>query len=543
MSKVAQYLQEHVNGEVMTSEDAREYFATDGSIFKLVPQIVLYPRTENDIRKSTRFAWQLAERGRKMSITARGSGTDLGGAAIGSGLVIVFPAHMNKILALDSGRGTVTIQPGINYGKLQQTLHTHALFLPPFPASLEYSTVGGAIANNAGGEKSVKYGTTKDYVRNLRLVLSNGEVLITGRVNKKELNKKKGLPTFEGEIYRAIDGLLTDNADLLDSFGVNTSKNSAGYNLWDIKRKDGSFDLTPLIVGSQGTLGIVSEATLETEVHNPLKTLIVSKFNTITDACRAVDALNKLDPSALELVDDKLLNFLDKHNPNQLKGILDPPYPKIVLLTEFDDVANRIQAKKSRKASKLLKKMSIEHFVSTDLHEQEDYWKIRHSAAAVIWQNIGSKKSLPIIEDGIVPVQKLEEFIKNIYKIFNDFELEVAVWGHAGNANLHVQPFIDLGQVGDRQKAYKLIDAYYRMIIDMGGSTSAQHNDGRLRAPYLPLMYGSEIYNIFTKVKQVFDPYDILNPGVKTGVHLKDIQQITRTEYSIKHLYDHMPRT
>src|SRR6476469_3287577 len=184
MSKVAHYLQEHLMGEVMTSTDARRYFATDNSILQLAPALIAYPRNENDVRKSARFTWQLAERGRFIPITARGSGTDQTGASLGSGIMLVFPAHMNRILELDTKANTVTIEPGINYGKLQQALHTHGRFMPPYPSSVEYSTVGGAISNNASGEKSVKYGDTRAYVQSLRVVLANGEVIETGRISK-----------------------------------------------------------------------------------------------------------------------------------------------------------------------------------------------------------------------------------------------------------------------------------------------------------------------------------------------------------------------
>jgi glycolate oxidase len=172
MSKVAHYLQEHLLGEVMTSVDARRYFSTDASIFTLAPSIIVYPRNENDVRKTSRFAWQLAERGRVIPITARGWGTDMSGGALGSGIMLVFPAHMNRIVELDQKTGVVVVEPGLNYGRLQQTLQTHERFLPPFPASIEFSTIGGAVANNAAGEKSVKYGVTREYVKSLRVVLA-----------------------------------------------------------------------------------------------------------------------------------------------------------------------------------------------------------------------------------------------------------------------------------------------------------------------------------------------------------------------------------
>ncbi|HEY5668071.1 MAG TPA: FAD-dependent oxidoreductase, partial [Candidatus Saccharimonadales bacterium] len=142
MSKVAHYLQEHLMGEVMTSADARRFFATDASILSITPALVVYPRNENDIRKTARFTWQLAERGRVIPMTARGAGTDLGGAALGTGIMLAFTAHMHKLLEFDSKSGVVTVEPGMNYAKLEQTLHTHDRFLPPYPASVEYSTVG-----------------------------------------------------------------------------------------------------------------------------------------------------------------------------------------------------------------------------------------------------------------------------------------------------------------------------------------------------------------------------------------------------------------
>lgn len=545
MSKVAHYLEEHLLGEVSTSADARKYFSTDGGVFELMPSIVVYPRGENDVRKTARFCWQLAERGRVVPITARGSGTDQGGAALGNGIMLVFPAHMNKITEFDTKSGIAVVQPGVNYGKLQQTLHVHSRFLPPYPSSIEFCSIGGAIANNAAGEKTVKYGATRDYTKGLRLVLANGEVITTKRLSKRELNKKLGLSSFEGEIYRNLDALVEENKDLLTKLELNVTKNSAGYALNEVKKKDGSFDLTPLIVGSQGTLGIVTEASIETEAYNPHSTLIMAFFDDIQVAEAAVLDLRNLPdiPSALEMVDKNLLDFVHEHNPNQLRDIIDPPFHKLVMLIEFDNQSERVQKKMAKKAMKILNKYQVTYQVETDMEEQEKLWKIRHSAAAVISHTEGSKKALPIVEDGVVPVERFNEYLGRVYEIFEKHHLKIALWGHAGNANLHMQPFLDLSQVGDRQKVFKIIDDYYNMVIELGGSTSGEHNDGRLRAAYLRKLYGDDLYVLFQKTKQIFDPYNTLNPGVKIDVKLEDIKPLLRNEYSMEHLYDHMPRT
>lgn len=545
MNKVAHYLQEHLVGEVMTGTDARRYFATDTSIFTITPAIVVYPRNENDVRKTTRFTWQLAERGRIIPVTARGAGTDQGGAAIGPGIIMSFPAHLNRILEFDGKTGLVTIEPGINYGKLQQTLHTHNRFLPPFPASLEFSTVGGAIANNASGEKTVKYGNTRDFVRSLRVVLANGEVIETKRLTKRELSKKLGLATFEGEIYRNLDALLDDSSALLKQPGPNVTKNSAGYDLADIKRKDGTFDLTPLFVGSQGTLGIVTEATLSTVPHNPNTTLIAAFVDDLAVAEEVIADLRKLSekPSAIEVVDSKLLDFVQSHNPNQLRGILNPPFPRLVILIEFDNISERSQKRMVKKATKILTKQQVSFQVETDPHKRDELWKIRHSAAAVTAHSEGTAKALPIIEDGIVPMDRFKEYIEGVYALFARHKLQAAIWGHAGDANLHIQPFLDLAQLGDRQMIFKLMDEYYALIMSLGGSTSGEHNDGRLRAPFLEKQYGPDMYDLYRKVKQIFDPYNTLNSGVKINVGIDDLKPILRQEYSLDHLYQHMPRT
>ena len=543
MNKAAHYLQEHLLGEVLADKDILKYFSTDGGVFEVMPSFIVYPQNEQDVRKSARFVWQLAERGRIVPITARGRGSDQAGAAIGSGMMMVFPPHMNRILELDAKGGEVTVEPGLVYGKLQQTLHTHGLFLPPYPSSIEFATMGGAVANNAAGEKTIKYGNTRDFTKKLRVVLANGEVIETGRINKKDLNKKMGESSFEGQIYRALDKLIEENKTAIDSMDRSVTKNSAGYAIGQVRGKDGSFDLTPLMVGSQGTLGIVTEITFNTAHYNPQTTLFAANIDDLDVAKDVVLELRKLPeiPSAIEVVDENLLKFIDEHNPNQLKGIVEKPFSKLVVLIEFDNTNERVRKKLEKKTKKILEKRGVDFQVETEAHKKEKLWKIRHSAAAVVAQSLGKAKALPIIEDGVVPVDKFKEYLEGVYEIFNKYNLKIAVWGHAGNANLHMQPFLDLSAVGDRQKVFKIIDDYYSMVIKLGGSTSGEHSDGRLRGPYLKKLYGKEVYDLFRKIKQIFDPHEVLNPGVKMDVTTDDVKPLLRKEYSMKHLYDHLP--
>lgn len=525
------------------SPAVRRYFSIDGSIFSITPTVVVYPRNENDVRKAARFSWQLAERGRNIPITPRGLGSDRSGAAIGGGILMVFPGHMNKVLEFDSKTGNVIVEPGISFGKLQQTLHTHGRFLPPFPASLEYSTVGGAISNNSGGEKSVKYGNMLNYVRSLRVVLANGEVIETKRISKRELNKKLGLATLEGEIYRSIDALIEENTELIKGLDLAVSKNTAGYNLNAVKNKDGSFDLTPLLVGAQGTLGIITEAEISTELHNPSTTLVVAHFDDLRLAEQTIQELSSSSekPSSLEAIDGHLYELINRQNPSQLKGLVDKPYPKLSLFIEFDNLSPRVQKRLAKKIQKQLKRNQIDCVIETEDEGKEKLLKLRHAVAVAMAQSEGHAQALPILDDGIVPVQRLSDYFTAVYALRDRYNLQTGLSGHAGDANLKMHPYMDISQVGDRQRIFKVMDDYYKMIIGLGGSTSGEHGDGRLRAPYLKELYGAELYALLHKVKLAFDPYGTLNPGVKVGVTLDDIKPLLRSEYSLDHLLNHLP--
>ncbi len=544
MSKVAFYLQEHLLGEVMTSSDARSYFSTDNSVLSIEPLLVVYPRNENDVRKTARFAWQLAERGKIIPITARGSGTDQTGGAIGTGMVLAFTAHMYRILEFDSKSGSIKVEPGINFGKLQQSLHTHGRFLPPMPSSGEYSTVGGAIANNSSGSNLIKYGDLKNYVTKLRVVLSNGEVIETGRLSARELNKKLGLTNFEGEIYRNLDTLIEEEIEIIRKQDIKVSKNNAGYNLIDIKRKDGSFDLTPLFIGSQGTLGIVTEIEALSAAYNPETVLLMASCDSTEQLQNIVRELKELPavPSSIEVVDGNLLNEAVAINPNVLNDLIDKPYPSFLIFVEFDISADRQLKKMVKKANKILDRHASNIKIEYDKSEQEKLWKIRDTSSYVMSHNNETNRSVPLIGSGAVPVKNLAQFIDGIYKLFEKTTLPAAIWGHIGDGIIHLQPRLDIGQVGDRQKVFRLIEDYVELVKSLDGTISSEGNDGRLFTPYLSNFYPTELLELFSKVKSIFDPYNLLNPGVKFDTTVDDLKNLLRHDYKLAKLYDHLPR-
>lgn len=541
MKSLIHDLSNQLSGEVTSSEQTRDFFSTDGSIFKVKPQIVIYPRNESDVVNTVKYLNWKTQEGTKVAITARGKGTDQGGGALGDGAVLVFPAHMKGLK--DITTTTVTVEPGMIYSHLQGILQSHWRFLPPYPASIDFCTVGGAVANNAAGEKTLKYGSTRNWVKNLKVVLSNGDVIITGKLNKKELKKKKSQSDFEGHLYREVDRLLVENKEMLHNSKLTVSKNSAGYDLWDVRGSDGSFDLSQLIVGSQGTLGIVTEITFHTAAYNPQTNLLVGHFDDLKKAEDAVRKILPLDPSAVEMVDYHTLDFMRQNKPEMLRGIDIDDLPQLILLVEFDDHKPKDRIKKAKKAHKILSEFTkIVHSADT-INEQTELWRIRRGAAAVIWTQPGAKKALPIIEDGVVPVENLSAYLDSAYGLFKKYGIKIATWGHAGNGNMHLQPFLDLSNMRDRAKVFELTDEYYKMVIKYHGSITAEHNDGIMRGPYLKEMFGAKVYSLFEEVKDMFDPLHILNPGIKLGVTKEDAMVKMRKEYSMDQLYEHLPST
>lgn len=539
MSTLVKEMQEKLDGEVVYDAHSRDFFSTDGGIFKVTPKLVVYPNNEKDVIEVLRFNHNLVPKKKALPITARGKGTDQGGASLSEGISLVFPAHMRKLVEMH--KDTVTVQPGMIFAHLESVLKSHGRFLPPYPASVDFCSIGGALANNAAGEKTLKYGPMRNYIAGLRVVLHNGDVIETFRLTKKELAQKKKQGDLEGELYRKVDELIETNREVISKARPTVSKNSAGYNLWDIKGKDGSFDLSQLIVGSQSTLGVITEASLYHIPFNKNTTLLVGYFDSVEKMRQAVVEIAPLVPSSQELVDDQVINFVLEKQPGLVANLLPEQMPKVVLLVEFDDEKQKVQKKKTKSAEKILNKYAFETKISNNKLEQDHLWKIRRQAAAVIWMQQGPKKALPIIEDGIVPLEHFDEFVKQAYGLLDKYKVKNAVWGHAGNGHLHIQPFMDLSNIRDRHKIYALSDEFYKMVLKLGGSISGEHNDGIMRGGYLRQMYGPELYGLFKEIKKLFDPYNLLNPRSKLGATKEYGQVHLRKEYSMKHLSEHMP--
>lgn len=533
MNKIAQYLNEHILGEVATDKATRQAFSTDASILSLMPDIVAYPRVTNDIRKIARFSWQLADKGHILPITPRGGGSDQTGAAIGKGLILNTTAHMNTIFELDSKQRLVRVQPGVGFKTLNDTLALWGLQVPSYPASAAYSSIGGAIANNASGMMSGKYGGTASWVKQLEVVLANGDILQTGRLSKRELNRKKGLQTFEGEIYRAIDNLITDNKELIEDKINANARDNVGYSgIIDVKQKDGSFDLAPLFVGSQGTLGIVSEVIMKAETYSHQQTVALAVFDSYDHARDAVDQIVPHGPSILEIIDGQLFDEARRRG-KKYAFLAEKKKVGAVVLFAFDDPSERAQKKKIKRLHKVFEKSGNTLIVAKDEPTQLELLAVRDVSFVALHPDDDEASAPPLFDGAYVPFERFEDFEKAATKLAEKYHVQMPLYGHALESIFHARPIFHLHKVGDRQKVLKLLSDYVNLVEAHGGHMIGQAAEGRLKAPFAHKGLDDDVKQLYKDIKSIFDPFGILNPGVKQPGELRPVVEALRSEYSL----------
>lgn len=533
MSKIAQYLNEHLQGEVTVAGAVRERFSTDASILKITPDLVVHPRSTNDIRKVARFSWQLAEKGHKLSITARGGGSDQTGAAIGSGVIVNMLAHMTTIFEVESKQKLVRLQPGVTFDTLNDALKLQGLVVPAYPASSAYSTVGGAIANNASGIMSSKYGSIGEWVSQLEVVLANGDVIQTGRVSKRDLNRKKGQQDFEGEIYRGIDTILNEKAELIDSIAADVPDN-VGYNIVDVWRRDGSIDLTPLFVGSQGTLGIMSEVIMKA-IEREKEPLVGAIAFTTYEAMRdGLDQLRGLNPTVLELIDGRLFESAiarGKRYPLYAEARGNGDVAAIVLI-EFDSHSGRAKKHAGKKIAKLFEKDDdVLSVIEKDADKVAELRALRGVTAISMTPDKNSVSAPPLLDGVYIPPERFEDFMKATAELEKKHHVELALYGHAAQSVYYARPLLDLTKAADRQRVYKLLNDWSQIVAAHGGHLVAEAGEGRLKAPFAYKHLDDDIAELFESIRRVFDPEGTLNAGVKQHGDLKQLVSATRSDY------------
>ncbi|HEY4520666.1 MAG TPA: FAD-binding oxidoreductase [Candidatus Paceibacterota bacterium] len=536
--------EQEFKGRTLTGPKIKDY-CRDASIFEICPEAVTYPKDASDLYTLVRFVIDERSRDPSVSLTARSAGTDMTGGPLNDSIILDFTRYFKNIVYI--GLDKAVVQPGVYYRDFEKEASKRDLLLPSYPASKELCTVGGMVANNSGGEKSLLYGKTERYTKKLKVVLSDGHEYIFEPLNKDQLEEKKKMHTFEGRIYREIYDLIEEQYDLIQKARPSVSKNSAGYALWNVWNRE-TFDLTKLFVGSQGTLGLITEITFQLVKPNPFCQLLVIFLNDLKPLGQVIKTVNSFKPESFESFDQHTFKLALRFLPymiKKMKGgafslffqflpevgmVLRGGIPQLVLIAEFSAQTQEEASRQAGTCSQALEKeFKIKTHLAKDKKEADKYWTIRRESYSLLRKISKKTQPAPFIDDIVVPPEVLSEFLPKLDVILDHYpHLTYTIAGHAGEGNFHIIPFMDLRNNKDRSIIPELSQKVYDLVISYHGSITGEHNDGLIRTPFLEQMYGHEIVELFKRVKNIFDPQNIFNPGKKVG---------GSKEYALSHIH------
>ena len=462
---ILKILESKIQGEVLYKKEFREFYSVDASSYQIIPKIIVIAKNEEDVIKTIKIAKRFG-----ISVTVRGAGTGLVGSALNNGIII----DMKKFDSIKSNKKYVSVGSGVLKGVLDKKLESIGKFFPPNPSIGNFCSIGGMLGNNSSGSHSLKYGSMIDNVSEITLIDGNGNKVILPK-NKKVASK----------IFKIIK---IDNEKI-----PKVSKNSSGYRIDKIKSND---DSHKIIIGSEGTLGIILSAKLKIKDKPKQKILFVIEYESIFNAAKNSVQINKINPSALEFVDKKTLK--------QIKSKFEKN-TQCLLFVEFDEkIKLREKELKSIISGKIIQKLGKKY-------EMEEWWRHRDSALHHSLKSIQKEKRVPhVIEDASVPLEKIPKLFSILRKIEKKYKVKSIMYGHIGNGNIHVR------LVSDRKKIKfikNIATQYFNEVIKMGGTISAEHGDGLARSEFVKQQYGTKNYQIFKKIKKQMDPKNILNPG------------------------------
>jgi len=544
MDDIIPKLQKLLKGEVNTDPAARQAVSRDASVYEVTPEAVISPLDSADIEKLVKFVAKNKAAYPKLAITPRSAGTDMSGAAIGSSIVLDMTTHFNKISSL---KGTLlTTQPGVYMRDIDPLLYDQNLHLGCVPASRAINTIGGMVGNNSGGERSLQYGNTERWVRELKVVFGDGNEYVVKPLNRKQLALKLKGDTYEARLYRQTYELIEKHYDLVKNARPHVNKNSMGYNLWSVWDRDtGIFDMTRLITGSQGTLGVITDITIEAVPKAPHSGLLLVYLPTIKNLGDVIATVMHHEPATFEGFDNITFNLGLRYFKTFRKQLGTKEYlrqqaillksvakfkghiPSMFLMIEFDGQTTGEVLDKISILHDDLQSFKLKMDVQADEGSSAPFWKIRRSALTLLQNQVHGRYASPFIDDMAVPPRHLPEFVPKLRKVIRKYKLPATIQGHFGDGNFHVIPLMDIASLKDQAKLEPVMRELIPIVLKYGGTMAGEHNDGMVRGPWLPAVFGQEMYEIFKETKEIFDPQYIFNPHKKTDASW---------EYSMSHI-------
>ncbi len=543
-------LKKTIEGDVLTDEQTLIEYSHDASLFEVKPEVVVFPKGEDDIRALVNFVNKNKKKHPVLSLTGRCAGTDMSGGAINESIIVSFNKYFNHIPKINGN--IATTQPGVFYRDFEEKTLEKNLIFPSYPASKGLCSMGGIFNNNSGGEKSLQYGQTEKYVKRVKAVLSDGKIYEFTPLTQEGLRKKMDQKNFEGSVYRKMYKLINDNYEVIMKAKPDVSKNSAGYLLWNVyDREKGIFDLTQLWTGAQGTLGLMIEGDLELVPVRAHHGMLIIYLKSTAHLKQIIDEVLFLDPESFESYDDNTLMLALKYFPEFARqlGIIGmisaglaflPAFismftgkklPKLVLQVDFagnnrDEIEEKLKTLRER-----LKPMHPLIQIAEEGQEKK-YWLVRRESFNLLRKKIRNKHTAPFIDDFVIKPEYIAEVLPKITDILKKHpEFMYTVAGHVGDGNFHIIPLVDIKNPKVRAAIPEISDKVYRIVAKYKGSITGEHNDGIIRTPYLEQMYGAKIIKLFEETKRIFDPYNIFNPGKKVNGTLKYAMNHIRTSW------------
>jgi FAD/FMN-containing dehydrogenase len=544
--------QKGFEGDIDDSQATRQFYSHDASLFELVPKVVVSPKNSADLCRLVDAVNECRGEIPRLSLTARSAGTDMSGGAISQSVIVNFRKYFTQIEHVSAH--SAHVQPGVLYKDFEvQTLRHHAL-MPTYPASRDLASVGGLVNNNSGGEKSLEFGKTQNFVSELKVVFSDGVERVVKPLSRAELDKKMKQRDFEGNLYRKLFHLIDDNYDVIKAAKPRVSKNSTGYYLWDVwDRYKEVFDLTQLICGAQGTLGLVSDIHFKLVPARGHSGLLVLFLRDMEDLGELIPKVLSYKPATFESFDDQTLWLSIRFMPSFLK-LLGPRkfihlvfslipdglqllrgIPKLILMVEFngdteDEVRQKVRAL-HKDLYPLRGRYEINGFEEDPTEAaSEKFWLMRRYSFQLLRSKVKDKHTAPFIDDFIVRPEYLVDFLPRLRAIIKKYKLFATVAGHMGDGNFHVIPLMKIEERRERAKLEPAMREVNDVVLKYHGSLSAEHNDGMIRGPWLTQMYGPRVVDLFRQTKQIFDPQNIFNPHKKADA---------TWDYSMSHIREH----
>ncbi len=508
MESLLKELQKHTSCELRFDELSRRIYSVDASIYEILPLGVAIPKNREDLIKAVQIAYQQG-----VPITPRGAATGITGGCIGTGLILDISKYLNAFIDINIPQQYAVCEPGVVQDALNHKLFPHGYRLGPDTSTGNRATLGGMVANNSAGARSLKYGKMVDHVTEVELVLANGKVINFAPLNPQELEAKLILQNEEGHIYREVTRILKDYKKVIETHFPHIPRIASGYNLSYLYNEP--FNLSKLIVGSEGTLGIITKIKVDI-VQKPKETaLSVVHFHSMQEAMDSIITMLEWQPIALEMIDDHILQMGSlapsiRHKLGWLQG-----NPKVVFVAEFEgttlkEAEDRVLAFHQGMSTR---KIGYAYTDLTDPTTLEHVWEVRKAGLGLLLSKRSYSRAIAFIEDLSIPPDQLSPFIKEFISYLTSIGKDAGIYGHVGSGCMHIRPYIDLRQEEELKKLEQIMLDVSDMVLKYGGAMSGEHGDGLIRTWLNEKMFGKELYQAFKETKKAFDPDNRMNPG------------------------------